>query len=139
MKVYATVKQLGKRKNHIGEKEIELAGSPETLRQLIMEVVTASVKEFNHSLDKHAIFMYLTEEELENRAALGKVGFKEKHNTTKEDEQKAAERALLAFEDGLYKVLINKQEIESLDAKLTVQEDDRLVFIKLTMLSGRMW
>ncbi|MMZ58395.1 hypothetical protein [Aneurinibacillus migulanus] len=137
--MYATVKQLGKRKSYIGEKEIELASSPETLRQLITEIVIASVKEFNDSLGEHAIFMYLTEEELESKAALGKVGFAEKHNATKEDEQKAVERALLAFEDGLYKVLINKQEIESLDTKLTVQENDRLVFIKLTMLAGRMW
>ena len=52
---------------------------------------------------------------------------------------KAVDNALQSFEDGLYRVFLNDDELERLDEEIDVKENDTLTFIRLTMLAGRMW
>lgn len=44
-----------------------------------------------------------------------------------------------AFEDELFLVVQNEEQLNSLTTPLTIQEDDVFTFIKLTMLAGRIW
>lgn len=137
--MYVNVKTVGRKKNYITKKEINLRERPNTLRKLIEEIVTENAKKLNHiEIEKHLI-VYLTGEEIELQSTAGKISFKAKYNEKKADIKEAVEAAILAFEDGLYKVFIKDDEIESLDLPLKLDEGDVVTFIRLTMLSGRMW
>ena len=45
----------------------------------------------------------------------------------------------MAFNDGLFRIFLNDNELSSLEEKINLQENDELTFIRLTMLSGRIW
>ena len=139
MKLYVNVKQAGSRKNYITKEEIILELVPLTLRELIEQVVTKNVKEFNKNLKKERLVDYLTQDNIEIKAELGKVSFGNTYNDTKQNLNKALETAYLAYEDGIYKVFIGENEAGVLDESLELKEDDILTFIKFTMLAGRMW
>lgn len=139
MKLYVNVKQAGSRKNYITKEEIILESVPLTLRELIKQVVTKNVKEFNENLKKERLVDYLTQDNIEIKAELGKVSFGNTYNDTKQNLKKALETAYLAYEDGIYKVFIGENEAGVLDESLKLKEDDILTFIKFTMLAGRMW
>ena len=139
MKLYANVKQAGSRKNYITKEEINLNSVPTTLRELIGAMVTENVKQFNARTKNEKLIDYLTSEEINNKLTTGKVSFGEMHNTTLANINKALECAFLAYEDGIYRVFINDNEARGLDESLELKEEDVLTFIRLAMLSGRMW
>ena len=39
----------------------------------------------------------------------------------------------------LIRIFLNDNELSSLEEKINLQENDKLTFIRLTMLSGRIW
>lgn len=45
----------------------------------------------------------------------------------------------MAFKDGLFRIFLNDNELSSLEENINLQENDKLTFIRLTMLSGRIW
>ncbi|MNP77809.1 hypothetical protein D3C76_1753110 [compost metagenome] len=47
--------------------------------------------------------------------------------------------AITAYEDGLYKVFLNDEELQELDETLVVKDGDNVVLIRFTMLAGRLW
>lgn len=139
MKVYVSVKQAGKRKDYITKKELVLESAPLNLRELIAEIVRINVTEYNNKTTDPLIMQYLTPDEIENQAKIGKVGFGERRSDKQADLDKAMETAILAFEDGIYRVFIGENEVSSLNESLALKEGDLLTFIRLTMLAGRMW
>ena len=139
MRLYVNVKQAGSRKNYITKEEIILKSVPLMLRELIKEVVTKNVNEFNENLKKERLVDYLTNNDIETKAKSGKVSFGSIYNDTKQNLDKAIETAYLAYEDGIYKVFIGDNEAGTLDEPLELEEDEILTFIKFTMLSGRIW
>lgn len=139
MKVYITVKSIGKRKNHLDRKEWQLTEAPETLKAFLTDLVTINVKEFNERQTDVPFVFYLTKSEVELQAASGKVGFGTIYNERKADAEEATHAALLAFEDGLYKMFINDNEVESLEESLALQEGDDIALIRFTLLAGRLW
>ena len=89
---------------------------------------------------KENIFGFLTQEDIDNNAAqTGKVGFGQLYSDQKADVNKAIDNAIICFTDGIYKVFIDEQEIEDLDAIININTESSVIFIKLTMLAGRMW
>ena len=52
------------------------------------------------------------------------------------DVEQAVGTALQAFEDGIYLVVVDEQEMKSLDAQVFLQEESQMTFIRLTMLAG---
>ena len=139
MKVYVSVKQAGKRKEYITKKELAFAGTPSSLRELLTEIVKINVTEYNKKAIEPWIMKYLSTEETENQVRTGKVGFGERKSDRQADVQKAIETAILAFEDGIYRVFSGENEVLSLDETLSLTEGDVLTFIRFTMLAGRMW
>ena len=139
MKLYVTVKSLGKRKNVLTKQAIELPTIPSTLRELITAVVTLNVEQLSDQQTNTDWFPLLTGAEIEARSENGKVGFGAVYHEQLPELAKAIDTALVAFEDGLYKVFIREEEAGQLDAPLTLMEEDELVFIKFTMLAGRLW
>ena len=139
MKIYVNIKQIGKRKNKIDRKEYEIKGKIETIKDLLIEFVTINVKEFNEGLTENDVVPYLTDEKINDLSDTGKISFGVDYNGKKQDLEKAVENALQSYEDGIYRVFINDEEIGKINDKMDLQENDELTFVRLTMLAGRMW
>jgi len=139
MNLYVNVKQAGTRKNYIAKEEIILDFKPTTVRELIEAIVTKNVEDFNNRLSKERLLKYLTDEEINNKLTVGKVSFGELHNPNKETLSTALEVAFLAYEDGIYRVFIGDKEAGPLEEAVELKDGDTLTFIRLTMLSGRLW
>lgn len=139
VKVYVSVKQAGKRKEYITKRELVLAGTPSSLRELLTEIVLINVDDYNKKAVEPWFMKYLSTEETENQVRTGKVGFGERKSDIQADLQKAIETAILAFEDGIYRVFNGENEVPSLDETLSLTEGDVLTFIRFTILAGRMW
>ena len=139
MKIYVNIKQIGKRKNKIDRKEYEIKGKIETIKDLLIEFVTINVKEFNEGLTENDLVPYLTDEKINDLSDTGKISFGVDYNGKKQDLEKAVENALQSYEDGIYRVFINDEEIGKINDKMDLQENDELTFVRLTMLAGRMW
>ena len=139
MKIYVNIKQIGKRKNRIDKKEYEIKGKIETVKDLLIEFVTINVKEFNEGLTENDVVPYLTDEKINDLSDAGKISFGVDYNGKEQDLEKAVENALQSYEDGIYRVFVNNEEIGKINDKMDLQENDELTFVRLTMLAGRMW
>ncbi|AIQ56303.1 hypothetical protein [Paenibacillus borealis] len=139
MRLYVTVKSLGKRKPVLARQELLLQGTPATLQELITEIVALQVQGLADKQGRGEIIPYLTGSEIHEQGENGKVGFGTVYNSELPDTGEAVAAALLAFEDGLYKVFLEEQECALLEEPLQIQEGDELVFIRFTMLAGRLW
>ena len=80
MKAYIQVKQVGKRKCSIEKMPIDFPTPPASVQELIEAVVCWQVKEYNERLQQSEMLKYLTCEEMEDKAAAGKVGFEANYN-----------------------------------------------------------
>lgn len=139
MNITALIKQIGKRKNILAPITIDIGEPPKTLRDLITQIVTINVTQFNENTSDQSIVSYLTPESIEDQSITGKIGFGTKYNSSAQDMDKAIENALVSFEDGIYRVFISGEEKENLDESINIYDGDEVVFIKLVMLAGRMW
>ena len=139
MKVYVNVKQIGKKKNKIDRKEYEISREIKTVKELLTEFVTINVKKFNEGLIEDDVVPYLTDEKISDLSDAGKISFGVDYNGQKQDLEKAIENALQSYEDGIYRVFVNDEELGEINGKATLKENDELTFVRLTMLAGRMW
>ena len=139
MKIYVNVKQAGKRKALIAKQEFILETVIRTLRELIAAIVANNVEDYNEKIEQKYIIDFLTEEEISDKLAVGKVSFGNIKNDKKAKLDKALESAFLAYEDGIFRVFVGEQEAGDLDDLIYINEYDVLTFVRLTMLSGRMW
>ncbi|RSD28876.1 hypothetical protein EJA10_03340 [Mesobacillus subterraneus] len=139
MFIYVLVKSVGKRRDVVSKQRVKLQGTPGSLRVLLTELVTVNVREFVGKEEEKPLVSYLTEGEINQQASSGKVGFGAIYNNSKPDLNAAIHTAIQAFEDGLFLVFINSEQIEDLDAPLNMADGDEVALIRLTMLAGRMW
>ena len=139
MKVFVNVKQIGKRKNKIDRKKYEISGEIKTVKELLTEFVTINVKKFNEGLIEEDVVPYLTDEKISDLSDAGKISFGVDYNGKKPDLEKAIENALQSYEDGIYRVFVNDEEMGEIESEIELKEKDELTFVRLTMLAGRMW
>ena len=139
MKVYVNVKQIGKKKNKIDRKEYEISGEIKTVKELLTEFVTINVKKFNEGLIEEDVVPYLIDEKISDLSDAGKISFGVDYNGQKQDLEKAIENALQSYEDGIYRVFVNDEELGEINGKAALKENDELTFVRLAMLAGRMW
>lgn len=139
MKLYVTVKSLGKRKPALARRELVLPEPPKTLKALLASIVSVQVQEFKDRQGQGEVISFLTGNEIQAHGELGKVGFGSLYNDAVPDEEKAIAAALLAFKDGLYRVFLEDEEYNGLDDLLQLEEGTELVLIRFTMLAGRLW
>ena len=78
----------------------------------------------------------LTERQIAEGLEAGAIRSGDSEAATDVDEDAAVATALLAFEDGLYSVLVDDEPVESLEAAITVRPDMRLLFLRLVALAG---
>ena len=139
MRINVRMKMPGKRRPVLGEVSIEISETVKTLRELLTELVKIEVERYNQKGVDTQLIPFLSKEELEEQAAVGKVGFGRIYSDKKANVSKAVENALACFEDGLVRVFCGEQELEELDGEIQLKEGDTLTFIRLTFLTGRMW
>ncbi|MEH0153041.1 hypothetical protein V6R21_02785 [Limibacter armeniacum] len=157
MKLLFTVKQLGKKKPLLTKKSLELPLEINQERKLmdILEVIVKNqVQSFNEKREDQFLSQLLegmpisksdhqssllNDDEMAEQAESGKLTFGHIENTKLADEQKAIQTMKEAFDDGLFAVFHNAQQIEKADQLVCLQEEDEFIFIRLTFLSGSMY
>lgn len=139
MNVWITVKSLGKRKPALAKQAAELPETTDTLRQLIKNMVAQQLKALQDKNNEAEWLAYLMPEDIQEQGEAGKVGFGAIYNEGVPDIEGAMDTAITAYLDGLFKVFLNDEELQGLDEPLIIQEDDNVVFIRFTMLAGRLW
>ena len=123
MKAYIQVKQVGKRKCSIEKMPIDFPTPPASVQELIEAVVCWQVKEYNERLQQSEMLKYLTCEE-NGRPAV---------------ETEAIINALQSYEDGIFRIFLDDAELGELSSSVQLKEESTLTFIRLAMLSGRLW
>lgn len=136
MTITVNVKQLGKKRSKISGLPFFLKNEPRTLRELITESVRTCVSAYSERLTKEAA--PLSEEDISAMSELGKITFGLSEGAAA-DLGKAADDAILAFEDGLYRIFLGEDELTELDGSIELNENSSVTFIRLVMLAGRMW
>ncbi|ANE45354.1 hypothetical protein SY83_02315 [Paenibacillus swuensis] len=139
MNIHITVKSVGKRKPMLTHVEYKLNTNPRTLKDLISILVISNVQAYQERAKESLFIQFLTANEITDQAAEGKVGFGARYDERHADPERAVEAALLAFEDGLYRVFIEDVEVEKLADEIQLQAGDTVTFLKFTMLAGRLW
>lgn len=137
--IYARMKKVGKqKKEELEPVPFELEKKPDTVKDLITALVEMGVRDYNERKEKGQIIQYLTKEEIANQAGAGKISFGTPGGNDADLEQ-AVENGIQCFEDGIYRIFAGKEEVTSLEQKFSWPEDTVFTFIRLAMLSGRLW
>jgi hypothetical protein len=103
----------------------------EQVRELLLQLLDA--QQVHHALERH----YLTTEEIVAQAQKGAVRYPSKPSQISQIEVKAeVHRAIRAFEAGSYIILVNGQQVESLDEELTLSMNTKVIFLRLMPLVG---
>lgn len=141
-------KSIGKNKR-IKTVPLEYATVPSNVYELIEETVRIMVNDFIRRAENK--ITPLSDEQISDLAEIGRVSFGIIYNDKMPDLNEAVATAILAYRDGLVAIFINDEivDVESADPtpteeelrdhKLSLHEYDTISFIRLTMLSGRMW
>ena len=140
MRLKVEVKQLGARGKKIVPVPFEIEGVPATTGELIAATAKKCAEDFNERVRKgETMITPLSEREISDMAGIGRITFGICNGDKEQDVGKAVDNALLAFQDGLFCMFINGEKVTEADRAIALREDDVLTFIRLTMLSGRMW
>lgn len=147
MKIYVNIKNAGRRKPVLEKEEYVIADGVKSVMEFIAAVVSCEVEKFNlklkegsddgESVAKSAFIM--TNEEINEKAQVGKVGFGRIYSNKDADYDKALKNALQCYDDGLVKIFQNDNELGEQQSEMVVREGDVFTFVKLTFLAGRYW
>ncbi|SHG71304.1 hypothetical protein [Chryseobacterium vrystaatense] len=144
MEIKVTVKQLGKKHPVLSEQKIEIAYEDITitLENLLKLIVRQQVEAFNaqlFELEDQDYTKIPVENYLNILTDTGKLGFGSIYNEKKANIQKAQENAILAFEDGMFAVFYNDEQLENLTQTIDLSLQHTFAFIRLTFLAGSYW
>lgn len=139
MTIYINMKAAGKRKAILEQVPYEISEDVTTLRDFLTELVRIEVENYNKKGTNVQMIPYLTKEEIEGQALVGKVGFDRVYSEKQADAAKAVVNALQCFEDGLVRVFQNETELQTLDTPVELHKEDCFTLIRLTFLAGRLW
>ena len=106
------------------------------LREILTEVVLAEVEAFLHRQEERRLVRILGPDQLAAGVASGKVDLGELDLGQVVDAEDAVTAALQAFEDGLYFVFIEGEQISSLDDPVALRPEIHMSFVRLVALAG---
>jgi hypothetical protein len=141
MNLKVRVKQPGRKHPLIDNKIIcvdKLNDHP-TVRALIEAIVEQQVEEYNSKPTEKNILPFLNKSQTEQQAATGKVSFGSIYNENKADVEQARQTALQAFEDGMFAMFVNDEEVSNLTQQVELFENSIITFVRLTFLAGSYW
>lgn len=138
-RIAVALKHPGNLTRKVKPHSILLPSTPRTLRELIELTVQTCVRSYELRRQQGHSTVPLTEEEWSAMEEVGKFAFGVHETATPVDEGRAVATALSAVEDGLVRIFRGTEELTELSAPLLLEQDQVLTFVRLTMLSGRMW
>ena len=140
MIIQYSIKQLGKKHPQIEHACLELPQlSPQsTLTDFIQALVQQQVEAYELR-QAATLLQALTPNQIEEGAQQGKVDVGERFEKRTVAIEAAKTEALQAFEDGLYAVFADDEQLEELDAIVNWEAIDCFTFIRLTFLAGSFW
>lgn len=141
MKITVKVKQAGRKHALLENKELEIEdiGKTPFLKDFLNAIVQHQVEEYNKKNTEENLLPFLSKAEISDQSASGKVGFGSIYNENKADLAKAQETAWQAFEDGMFSVFADENEIRNLDEIIELKDSTVITFIRLTFLAGSYW
>ena len=139
IQIYVAMKHMGNITKKVKEHSFVLCNAPRTLRELVEEAVKSCIKAYRARANGAKSPTPLTDEQFDSMRELGKFAFGVHYNENEINEAKAIAIAVEAVADGLVRVFKGNEEITELDSELEITEGDVFTFVRLTMLSGRMW
>ncbi len=139
VQIYVAMKHMGNITKKVKEHPFILANTPRTLRELIEESVKSCIEAYKARANSAKTPTPLTDEQFDGMREIGKFAFGVHYNENAIDEAKAIAAAIDAVTDGLVRVFKGNDEITELDEKIEITEGNVFTFVRLTMLSGRMW
>ena len=139
MDIYVRVKAIGKRKDILAPTPYTIPDGICSLRQLLAAVVQKEVAQYNSKEAEAQLIPFLTQQELDDQAKIGKVSFGTIYSDKKADPGRAVTNAIQCWEDGLVRVFMNDEELADLDDPLTIETQAVFTFMRLTFLAGSIW
>ena len=139
IQIYVALKHMGNVTKKVKKYLFLLGKTPHTFRELIEESVKSCISAYKVRATNAKDPAPLTEEQFEGMREVGKFAFGVHYNENDVDEATAIQTAIDAVQDGLVRVFKGNDEITDLDAEIEIAEGDVFTFVRLTMLSGRMW
>jgi len=137
-----SVRAVGQRKRLLEDWSISVppefreGGRPLTLRQLITRIVLDEVQKFRERQEQRRLVHVLTKGEIDEGKQRGKIDSGGRDLRRKVDDESAVAAALQAFEDGLYLVILDGQELRELDQEVRLRPGSHITFLRLVMLAG---
>lgn len=117
----------------LGRQTLEL-DHVETLEDLLQQVCADTLhRAANRRRDT------LTQADIQESAACGKVDFGDSPRTAVPPLQTALHTMVQDFHDGLLRVYVNGHACTDLTEKLVLQAENEVVFLRLILLAGRLW
>jgi hypothetical protein len=129
----------GRKRAGTAEHPLELdlpVDGPVPLRAVVEAVVRAEVDAFRRRAEEQRFVRVLTEKALADGLVAGAVRSGGSERATQVDADDAVATALLAHEDGLYKVIVDDEPVDSLDTPVHLHADSHLLFLRLVALAG---
>jgi len=140
MQIYVAMKHMGNVTKNVKKYPFLLSKTPHTVRELIEEAVKSCIDAYKARANNAKDPAPLTDEQFHGMREIGKFAFGLLHNNETEiDEKKAVQTAIDAVTDGLVRLFKGGDELPDLNAEIEISEGDVFTFVRLTMLSGRMW
>ena len=139
IQIYVALKHMGNVTKKVKEYPLFLSKTPRTFRELIEESVKSCISAYKARANNSKNPTPLTNELFDGMREIGKFAFGVHYNENNVDEAQAIQTAIDAVTDGLVRVFKSNDEITDLDAEIEISEGDVFTFVRLTMLSGRMW
>ncbi len=139
IQIFVALKHMGNITKKVKEYPFYLSKTPYTFRELIEESVKTCIEMYKLRINNAKNPSPLTEEQFYAMQEIGKFAFGVHYNEKEIDEGKAVETAIDAVKDGLVRVFKGNDEIIELDSHMDISEGDVFTFVRITMLSGRMW
>jgi hypothetical protein len=133
-------KVMGKSRPTFTDWELTLPETLETaklsLRSLLTHIVFAEVSAFEARQSEQRLLRILSPEQIQLGVEQGKVDLGGSELDRKVEAQAAVEVALQAFEDGLYFVFVDDNQIEDLNTTVVLKPASQLLFLRLVPLVG---
>lgn len=137
--IYVRMKKPGVRRGRdIPSVPLVLDKKPTNVRELLVELTTLGVRDYNERKDRGELLSFLTQEEITEQAKRGKISFGS-HGGEEADLKKALENTIQCFEDGIYRVFADEEELTRLEEDIPWKDDTIFTLIRLAMLSGSLY
>jgi hypothetical protein len=118
------------------DREFSVSDANATLRGLITELVRIEIAEYDKRRQERPILRILNAADLADGYGSGRFLSAPRQVPAAPSVDEAVIRALEAFRDGLFLVILDGTQIDDLDAPLTVNADSRLRLLRLVALAG---